>query len=306
VGDAAAPHVDEPGPGHFQPGVGLDIQDALSPPSPVQASSPGVGPLPPLPPSPPSPSLEPGEARHRQEDRTVVLPDGSQFQFSRRSSRSRVSRTPARYQGYKVEDSSEEEGNGPSPNNDDDDDEGPGPFYTPLSGPSPPRRDLSPPPNPVSPGEPDAQGGLEHTGTPEEPATTGNTPGGIRGLGRRLTKVKQHVSERWVTKVRKPPALSPSPDRPALPSTRPAGSTPNLTPHVPARLEEPGPSLSPDPGPRGAEPLQPRSPDQQAAPQHTPARSRRLRQPPARYQSEDFTPAQRVKKEVKDPKKRKQ
>ena len=42
LGDGAAPHLDEPGPGHFRPGVGLDIQDASSSPPPADASLPGV------------------------------------------------------------------------------------------------------------------------------------------------------------------------------------------------------------------------------------------------------------------------
>ena len=177
-----------------------------------------------------------------------------------------------------MEDSSEEEGEDPSSSGDEGD-EAPGPFYTPLSGPSPHRRDQSPPPDP---------------GTPD---MSGDTPGRIRGLGRRLSKVKKQLREHWI--VRQPRALSPSPDRPALPSPRPVDSTPNLTPVAPARLEEPGQALSPDPGPRGAGPLRLRSPGESAAPQHPPALGRRSRQPPARYQSEDFIPAHKVKKEGK-------
>ena len=181
-----------------------------------------------------------------------------------------------------MEDSSEEEGDEPSSS--DDDDEGPGPFYTPLSGPSPHRRDQSPPSDP---------------GTPD---ISGNTPGRIRGLGRRLSKVKKQLRQHWV--VRKPLALSPSPDRPALPSPRPVDSTPNLTPVAPARLEEPGQALSPDPGPRGAGPIRLRSPEEPADPPDPPARDHRPRQPPPRYQSEDFTPAPKGKKESKGSHKR--
>ena len=299
LGDGAAPHVDEPGPRHFRPGVGLDIQDDSSSPPPAHASLPGVEPPPPLPPRPPSPSLESGEARHRQEDRTFLLPDGSQFQVSRRSSRSRISRPPARFREYKVEDSSGEDDDEPS--SDDDDDEAPGPVYTPLSGPSPYRRDQSPPPDPSTPREPGTQGHLEHSG---DPGRSGDTPDRNRGLGHRLSKVKKRLREHWI--VGKPTTPSANSDRPALPSPRPVDHTPNLTPIVPVRLEEQGQALSLDTGPRGAGPIRLRSPEEPAASQDPPARDRRSRQPPARYQSEDFTPAHKVKKEGKGSHKRKE
>ena len=116
---------EEPGAGHFQPGVGLDLHDPMDPPPPTSAPLPLAGP-----PPPPSPSLEPGEARHRREDRTVLLPDGSQFQISRRSSRSRASRPPSRIKEYKLEETSEEEGDESSSNGGD---EAPHPSPSPTS-----------------------------------------------------------------------------------------------------------------------------------------------------------------------------
>ena len=219
-----------------------------------------------------------------------MLPDGSQFQVSRRSSRSRAaSRPPSRTQEYKVEDSSEEGGDESSSS---DDDESPHPFYTPLPGPSPHRRDQSPLPDQGSPGHPGTQGSQGHSGTPGGSGTLGDTPGRNRGLGQRFSKVKQKLHEKWI--VGKPRDIRPSPIRPALPSPRPLGSPENLTPLAPARPEEPGQSLSPGPGPRRDRPLRLRSPGEPAAPQHPPALGRRSRQPPARYESEDFTPAHKV------------
>ena len=267
--DPAHPPAD-PGPGHFRPGVGLDLQDPIDPSPPAPAPFPVVDP-----PPPPSPSLESGEARHRREDRTVMLPDGSQFQISRRSSRSRASRPPSRVREYKLEDSSEEEGDGSSFN---DGDEGPHPPPPPLPGPSPPRGNQSPPPDLGNPGG------------------TGNTPGRNRGLGQWIRSGGKRWHERWV--VRKPLALSPSPISPALLSPRPMGAPLNPTPPAPARPEEPGQVLSPGSDHRGDRPLRPRSPGEPAAPQHPPAPSRRSRQPPDRYQG-GSTPAHRGKKERK-------
>ena len=298
LGDGAAPHMDEPGPGHFRPGVGLDTQGAWSSPPPAPASVPGVNPHPPpLPPHPPSPSLESGEARHQQEDRTFLLPDGSQFQVSRRSSRSRISRPLTRAREYKVEDSSGDDNDEPS--SDDDDDEAPGPADSSLSGPSPHRGDQSPPVDPNTPGDTGNQGHLEHSGDPNR---SGDTPGRNSGLGHRLNKVKKRLREHWI--VGKPTTSSDNSDRPALPSPRPADHTPNMTPLVPVRLEEQGQALSLDPGPRGAGPIRLRSPEEPADPQDPPARDRRPRQPPPRYQSEDFTPAPKGKKESKGSNKR--
>ena len=250
----------------------------MDPPPPTSAPLPLAGP-----PPPPSPSLEPGEARHRREDRTVLLPDGSQFQISRRSSRSRASRPPSRIKEYKMEETSEEEGDESSSNGGD---ESPQPSPPPLPGPSSPRRDLSPPP--IDPGN---------------PGNTGDTPGRNRRLGRQFGKVRKKLQERWV--VRKHLAPSPSSTSPALPLPQPMGSLRNPTPSAPARLEEPGQAHSPGSVPLGDGPLLLRSPGEPAAPQTPPAQGRRSRQPPDRYQAGVPTPAHRTRKEGKGNKEKK-
>ena len=152
------------GAGHFRPGVGLDLQDPIGPPPPASAPLPVVSPPPPL-----SPSLESGEARHRREDRTVLLPDGSQFQISRLSSRSRASESGPPRRENKVEETSEEE-EGESSSNDDD--ESPHPSPPPLPEPSSSRGDRSPSPPLSDPGDP---GNPRDTGNPGAPGNPGNT-----------------------------------------------------------------------------------------------------------------------------------
>ena len=218
----------------------------------------------------------------------MVLLDGSRYQMSRRSSRSRASRPPSRRRRSSSDETSEEEEDGSSSDSGNEDLH-PSPPSPP--GPSSPRGGLSPPPD------------LGRSTGPSGSGNTGITPGGNSGLGRQFGKVRKRLKERWV--VRKQPALSPGLISPALPSPRPLGSLRNPTPSTPARLEEPARAPSPGSGPRGDRTLPLRTPGRQAAPPTPPALGCRSRVPPDRYQAGVPPPANRRIKDVKGKKDKK-
>ena len=102
--DPEAGHFKSRGDSTWVPGVALDTSDPIDPPPPPQVHLPMPGP-----PPPPSPPLRSGEIRDRRKDRSVILPDGSQFRMSRRSSRSRASRPQSKQRESSSEDASEKE-----------------------------------------------------------------------------------------------------------------------------------------------------------------------------------------------------
>ena len=267
----------EPEAGHFQPGVALDPLNPMDPPPPTQAHLPLSGPLP-----PPSPPLEPGEASHRREDRAIVLPDGSQYQMSRRSSRSRASQPPSRRRGSSSDETSEEEEDESSSAGGTEDTHPPPPS---PPGPSSPRGGLSPPPDP------------DQSMVPSGSGNTGNTPGRNSGLGRQIGKVRKRLQEKWI--VRKQSAPSPGLISPALPLPKPLGSLRNLKPSTPARPEEPARTPSPGSGSRGDRTLSCRTSRGLAAPSTPPALEHRSRRPPDRYQAGLSSPATKTRKDGK-------
>ena len=200
------------------------------------------------------------------EDRSVTLPDGSQYRICRRSSCSRPSWPLSRAEAS--EEASEEEEYKSSSGSDED-----------TTHPSSPGSEHPPVPSPAR-----TRSSLESEDTSER-----NT-----GIGQMLGKA---VREKWF--VRKPPAPASVPLSPALQVPRPLFPPENLTPPPPARPEGRAETSSTSSGSQRDRALSSRASREQAAPSTSPALGHRSRHLPDRYQAQLPPPATRTRKDGK-------
>ena len=204
------------------------------------------------------------------EDRSVTLPDGSQYRICRRSSCSRPSWPLSRAEAS--EEASEEEEYKSSSGSDED-----------TTHPSSPGSEHPPVPSPAR-----TRSSLESEDTSERNTGIGQM------LGRVLGKA---VREKWF--VRKPPAPASVPLSPALQVPRPLFPPENLTPPPPARPEGRAETSSTSSGSQRDRALSSRTSREQAAPPTSPALGRRSRHPPDRYQARLPPPATTTRKDGK-------